>query len=133
MALLSERYAALPRVERAWMNALQVEAQQSLVPFHTKVANGGKCTVRRFSIVLGLLHLAPNSDTEVLRSILATIIGDVALFPSVKPGHALGSLTAEEAKVFARRAEMFVSTAVPGHVDDSGVLRLTFDDGAAAA
>lgn len=67
---------------------------------------------------------------ETLRAVLATVIGDVALFPAVTPGHALGSLGADEAALFARRCEALVSTTIPAHVDDAGVLRLEFDDAA---
>lgn len=127
---LEARYMALPASARAWLKERVTEATQARVPLHLKDHR----TVRRFELVRGLCALAVEvTGDEEIRCILATILGDPAHFPALTLGHLIGSLTAEEAAVFAHRCDVFVNGAVPGVVDEAtGRVVLTFDKGVAA-
>lgn len=61
---------------------------------------------------------------ELLRALLALIIGDTALYPSVKPGHALGSLHAQQAAQFAQLVDLYNGSGLAAWIDDDGHLRL---------
>lgn len=74
--------------------------------------------------------MTPDDLDDTLRHILASILGDVAHFPSVTPGHAVGALSATDAALFARRCEQLVAGDHGQSLDDQGVLRLRFDDAA---
>lgn len=128
MDALKQRYLALPKDGRAWVTALTEQAMQAGVTFHTK----DHPTVRRFEIVRGLTILAEGESSaqdDVARAICASILGDVAHFPSVTVGHVLGSLDATEAARFAARCDVLVTTNdARGSITDDGVLVLAFDD-----
>lgn len=126
---LQRAYEALTPSARAWVKELATQATQAHVSFHAK----GNKTTRRFELLRGLVELAQHGadDDETLRCVLETVIGDVARFPAVPTGHVLGSLGHTEAVLFARRAQAFATSEVPGAVDNDGVLHLSFTEEAA--
>jgi hypothetical protein len=100
---------------RRWVTARVTEAQQHQVSFHL----AGMHTRRRFDIVRGLCTLATvDIDDETTRSIIASILGDAAWYPTITIGHLVGSFCALEATVFADRCGEFVFGTVPGHIDE---------------
>jgi len=117
---LQVRYNGLSAKLHTLVTACATEAMQHGVSFHS---SGGNRTVRRFEILRGLTCLDDQADGDLLRVILAEIIGDVAHFPTVAVGHLLGSLTADEAARFARRADEgpFTITFTPEGVPVLGV------------
>ena len=131
-AVLQARYLSLDPDARSWIQELTTEAMQALVSFHAK----GLRTIRRFEILRGLISLceARADDAETLRCVLASVIGDVAHFPAVTPGHALGSLDATDAAQFAQRAGLMASGEALGSVDEvTGQVVLSFPSLAANA
>jgi len=69
--------------------------------------------------------MTPDPRDELLRALLALIIGDVALFPSVEPGHALGSLDAAQSTQFAQHVDTFNGPdGMAAWIDADGVFRL---------
>ena len=126
MDALKQRYLGLDKASRAWVTVLTEQAQQAAVSFHTK----GHATRRRFEIVRGLTILAETESTcddEIVRAICASILGDVAQFPSVTVGHVVGSLNADEAATFARRCDALAAGEAVGSCDDvTGALMLAF-------
>jgi len=118
--LLQVRYNGLSPKLHTLVTACATEAMQHGVSFHS---SGGNRTVRRFEILRGLCLLDEDADGDLLRVMLAEIIGDVAHFPTVAVGHLLGSLTADEAARFARRADEgpFTVTYTPEGVPVLGV------------
>ena len=132
IAVLQRHYGALDAAGATFIRGLISDATRAAVSFHLK----GNATVRRFEVVRGLVTLAAagTDDTETLRCVLASVIGDVAHYPAVTAGHLVGSLSAGEAAIFARRCDELVSTTVPADVDpDTGTVRLRFADLAAPA
>ena len=127
---LERAYGALDKLASMLIGDLVREAQQGGAPFHLK----GNRTVRRFEIVRGLVHLAPFVDDkgETLRSVLAAIVGDVAHFANVAPGHILGTLGVDEARRFAAVCDEFATGSVPAHVDEA-TGHVVFSFAAAAA
>jgi hypothetical protein len=129
---LETAYHALDAEANAVIRQLVTEAQQGRVPFHLR----GNHTVRRFEIVRGLVAIAPHVETEreTLRCVLAAVVGDVAHFANVTPGHVLGTLSADEAALFARLCDEFVAEQIPTEVDEAtGHVVLRFPSLAAAA
>ena len=64
-------------------------------------------------------------EDELLRAIVALALGtDIALFPGVAPGHALGACDARQAKAFAALVDAFNASGLQGFVDDDGTFRL---------
>ena len=128
MDALKQRYLGLSKVGRAWITALSEQAMQAKVTFHIK----DNQTVRRFEILRGLTILAESdssAEDDIVRAICASILGDVAHFPSVTVGHVLGSLDAIEAARFAARCDVLVSSdQAVGSVTDDGVLVLAFGE-----
>lgn len=106
-AAMIEQFKRLDRPGLDWRSRLVREATRVGVDFQVQT----KRTARRFEINRGLIALAAGSlDTEsdrdeVLRALVsAALDSDAALFPSVTPGHALGSLDAHQAARFAELA-----------------------------
>lgn len=114
MGALEARYSALGAPARAWIKSLTIEAMQAGVSFHAK----GSPTARRYEIIRSLVLLAERDDIESdsLRSWLEPMLGDVAQFPAVTPGHLLGSLSATEAATFSR----FIDGQLTLTIDDNG-------------
>ncbi len=130
-AALERHYAELPAGARSWITQLAKSAQHHGVSFHAKEAR----TVRRFELIRGLVALAlsDSNDDGTLRCVLASVVGDVAHFANVTPGHLVGSLTVDEAAIFARRVDELISSVVEASVTDDGVVVLHFTDLAATA
>ena len=98
IAGVQARYAQLDTAGQSWVRNVTAEAEAAGVGFsakHTKSA-------RRFETLVAVVQLARDgvSDDDV-RELLALIVGDVALFPTVPLGHIIGSLNATEAAQFA--------------------------------
>jgi hypothetical protein len=73
-------------------------------------------------------------EGESLRCILAAVVGDVAHFANVRPGHVLGTLSADEAVLFARLCDEYVAEQIPAEVDEAtGHVVLRFPSLAATA
>ena len=127
---LERHYVELSASARSWITELAKSAQQNGVSFHAKEAR----TVRRFEIIRALVALALSNshDDDTLRAVLASVVGDVANFANVDPGHVLGSMSAGEAAIFARRVDELISSDVPATVDDDGTVVLHFKDEVAA-
>ena len=128
---LERHYSELQPGARSWITQLAKSAQQHGVSFHAKET----WTVRRFELIRALVALAlsDSHDDDTLRAVLASVVGDVAHFPNVTPGHVLGSLDAGEAAIFARRVDELISSDVPATVTDDGVVVLHFTGLAAPA
>lgn len=134
VTVLAARYMTLrPTLRSGWLKELALQAIQAHVPYLLS-GDAGLHTMRRFEITRGLIILVEHdcTDDETLRCILATLIGDCAQFAAVKPGHAVGSLDADQAALFAHRAEAFVAGTIPASVGDDGVVRLHFPEPVAA-
>lgn len=131
IAILEGRYRVLDPAGNSFIRALVVEAQQAQVPFHLR----GNHTLRRFEVLRGLVILATagTDDDETLRCVLASVVGDVAHFANVRPGHVVGSLTAAEAALFALRCDELVTTTVQHTIEACGRLVLHFTDPAVTA
>lgn len=126
---LEQQYMALPDDARKWLAEFARDATQAGVSFHAKEHK----TVRRFELLRALVQLSQSDsvDDDTLRAVLATVIGDVAHFPAVTVGHLIGSLSAGEAEIFARRVDELVTSVVPCSVSPDGVVTLEFSDLAA--
>ena len=93
----------------SWIGELSKQAASALVPFHFKHGDEVRITTRRLWILAGLVRMAnAGHDTDdMLRRLLATTVdADWPLFANVRPGHALGTLDATEAQVFAGLADL---------------------------
>lgn len=118
---LRRRYATLTVDARTWIAALTEQAIQAGVSFHSASSH----TVRRYEIIRGLVALCDGddrfADDDILRGLLELVIGDVAQFPAVTPGAALGSLNVHEAATFARHCDQLVDgdLAVTARLDGS--------------
>jgi hypothetical protein len=106
---LHVRYDAVTDDARQWFGRIVSEAKAAGVPFN---ANGGTRTARRYGLYRGLLAIAESMcfGDGVDRILVALVYGatggdDAVRFANVTPGHALGSLNADEAKAFALLAE----------------------------
>jgi hypothetical protein len=103
---LETQFKALDDGPRKWVTELVRDAQRANVSFHSQ----GNQTVRRFELIRALTLLAPSQpDDETMRALLATVLGDVAWFPSVTVGHLVGSLSAWDAATFAGRCDLLVN------------------------
>lgn len=125
---LQRRYMKLSTEGRCWLAALTEEAMHACVGFHSR----GQRTVRRFEIIRGLVTLAevePGHD-ELLRALVATILGDAARFPAVTVGRAVGTLTASEAALFSHRCDLYVAGEAAMRFDASSAMHLAFDHAA---
>lgn len=140
VAALSKRYLALPdTVRKGWFANLAHEATTGVngygrCPYHLG-GKTGRHSVRRFEITRGLVTLAEQEhiDDDVLRAIVAAIVGDTAWWPTWLPGQVVGQLNAAEATTFAQLCDTFVGTTVPGSISPDGRLVLGFDLAAHAA
>jgi hypothetical protein len=86
-------------------------------------------TMRRFEVMRGVVTVAELVDDQrdTLRCIAASVIGDIAHYPSVPVGHVLGSMNADEASQFAQLCDQYAAGDVTGHVDEtSGHVQLVF-------
>lgn len=115
-------YEALDDASRSWIAELSSEATRHGLTFHTVTRR----TERSYEIARGLVALATAEadQDEILRALLALVIGDVALFPVIHPGHALGSLTAAEAQRFADLVDTFNGPGLAGWIDHDNTFRL---------
>jgi hypothetical protein len=110
---LRRHYEALPKaVLDACYTPVVEDAMRNRVSFHLSKAR----TVRRYEIARGLVVLAQHDtlDEDTLRGLLAAedLLGEVAEFPAVTPGHLVGSLDAERAALFAQRCHALVDGAL---------------------
>lgn len=110
-AKMAEHFLALPNTAKAWAANLQVQAQQNAAGFHARERH----TLRRFEIIRGLIVLAVSEldDDELIRYLVQHVTGDdVAQFPVITPGHALGSLDADEARAFALACDQLAADQI---------------------
>lgn len=110
-AKMAEHFLALPNTAKSWAANLQVEAQQNACGFHARERH----TLRRFEIIRGLIVLAVSEldDDELIRYLVQHVTGDdVAQFPVIAPGHALGSLDADEARAFALACDQLAADQI---------------------
>ena len=113
-------HGTLDAAALSWLHVLRVQAAQHLVDFLLNTRR----TVRRWEITRGLVLLcqASGGSNDVLRGVLALVIGDVAHFASVTPGHLVGSLDVDEAARFAAicrsmaDGELTATVATDGHI-----------------
>ena len=86
--------------------------------------------VPRYFLVDALVTLAEHGEIEeeLVRATLATILGDCAWFPAVTLGHAIGSLGAADAEVFADRCRRLCNEVIPASFTDDARLVLEFGD-----
>lgn len=140
VAALSDRYKALPdAVRKGWLATLANEAITGMNGYgrcpYQLGGKAGRHSVRRFEITRGLIALAEHdqTDDEVLRAIVATIVGDTAWWPTWLLGQVVGQLDAAEATTFAALCDTFVGTTVPASISPDGRLALGFDLAATAA
>jgi hypothetical protein len=128
---LERRYSALADPDHyysynpaaaSWIDFTQADAKHANVSFHIF----GGYTQRRYHLVLGLVILAERGadSDDTVRSIVASIIGDVAFFAGVTTGAVLGSLSAADARIFSARCELLTTTTVDGVVGADGHTRL---------
>lgn len=104
---MEKHFLALDEVTRHYAAELQRQAAHSACGFHAAHAH----TLRRFELIRGLITLGAAGlliddellpDEDLIRYLVHHVTGDdVALFPVIRPGHALGSLDATEAQAFA--------------------------------
>lgn len=116
------RYEALDPAARAWIAGLSSEATRRNVSFHTVTCR----TERSYEIARGLVALATagNDHDELLRALLALVVGDVALFVGIHPGHVLGSLNHVDAELFAGHVDALNQCQLIGYVDSDNTFRL---------
>lgn len=115
-APLKKAHGKLAENSRAWFTRLVKQANEAQVPFQAQACK----TVRRFEIYRGVIALAGylNLDADALdagdEALVALVWAasgndDATRFANVTPGHALGSLDADEAATFARLAVQLVA------------------------
>ena len=98
LATLGDHYYKLPDDAKDWIKTFANEADAAGCPFTTKTAG----TVRRFEIGRALVHLArQQTEHATVRQLVATVIGDHAIFADKPIGHLIGSMSAAEAAQFA--------------------------------
>lgn len=121
-ATLQRHYGDLSNVDHAWLAQLMSEATRRGVTFHAKHIR----SLRVYELYRGLISLcaANGHEDELLRALIALVIGDVALYPGIETGHALGSMNAEQAKAFAQLVDQFNGPGLAGFVDTDGLFRL---------
>lgn len=120
-------YNTLDPAAHKWRSELVNTAMRRNVPFHAQAL----MTERTYMINKGLITFAvsieatsPKDRDELLRALLALVIGDVALYLGVDIGHALGSLDRDMAERFADLVDTFNGPGLAGYLDDTGVFRL---------
>jgi len=121
-ATLQRHYGDLDEAAKTWLAYLIGEATKRGLTFHARHAR----TQRAFELYRGLIFLCEGGgdDDEILRALLAIELGDVALFPAIHPGHAVGALDAAAAQRFADLVVRYNATDLVGMVDDDGIFRL---------
>lgn len=121
-ATLQRHYTALDAAAKSWLAGLITEATKRGLSFHAKHQR----SLRVFELYRGLIFLceAGGDQDELLRALVACVIGDVALFPAIHPGHAVGALDAAGAAAFADLVTRFNNDDLVGRVDDDGTFRL---------
>lgn len=122
-ATMQRHYSDLDDAARSWLAGLIGEATRRNVSFHARHIR----SVRVFELYRALISLcAGGGDSdELLRALLYGVVGDVALFPGVAPGHVVGSLDAAQATELATLVDRFHSGDLTTSVDSDGTLRLT--------
>lgn len=117
-----DEYQALDAASRSWIAELSSKATRQGLSFHTVNCR----TERSYEIARGLVALATAEadNDEMLRALLVLVIGDVALFAGVAPGHALGSLNHLEAKQWADYVDTFNGPGLAAWIDHDGTFRL---------
>lgn len=108
-AAAKAHYARLDPAGKAWIAELIGQAKRRGVTFHAREVR----SVRTFELYRGLIALAAadHDDDEILRALLAGVVGDVALMPGVEPGHVVGSLDWREASRFAALVDAYNAPA----------------------
>ena len=122
-AALQTEHGTLDQQARAWIGALSSQATRAHVGFHAH----GHHTERRYWLIRGLVCLghAHLAEDEVLRALVAVALdSDAPLFPAIAPGHALGSLDATRARLFAESVDAMNTGSLVGHIDSDGCFRL---------
>lgn len=96
---LQRHYGALDAAGRGWIGGLVEESIRGGRSFHA----AGCRTLRRWHLIRGLVLLAERgeTDTDALRELLSSIIGERVTWESVTTGQLLGSLGVEDAARFA--------------------------------
>lgn len=101
---LKALFDTLPPSAIAWRSRLVVDAQRRNVPFHAQEVK----TERGYWLNKAVIALALNEPSDpILRELMAQIVGDVALFPAVTPGHVLGSMGVDEARRLAALVDQY--------------------------
>lgn len=116
----------LPAAAKTWCGRLFTESRDAGVTFHRASAP----TLRRYELYRGLVALAKwfpsgNDDADdVLRALVYAASGgdDATQFANVTPGHALGSLNADEAATFAQLVDRLVAGDIGLTVRPDGVM-----------
>lgn len=119
---LQAHYAALDPAAKAWLAGLISEARRRAVSFHAREVR----SLRTFELYRALISLAEagGDQDELLRALLALVVGDVALHQGIHPGHITGSLGATEAARLAGLVDAFHADALVGAIGDDGVFVL---------
>lgn len=115
-------YQALDPAARSWIGELSSKATRQQLSFHTMTTR----TERSYCIARALVSLCQSgcARDEVLRALLALLVGDVALFVGVHPGHVVGSLNHTEAERLCLLVDAFTADRLIGDVDEAGIYRL---------
>lgn len=121
-AALQQHYEELDDAAKSWLAELISAAMRRNLTFHARQQR----TTRVFELYRALISLAASGgdSDELLRALLALVIGDVAMFPGVEAGHVVGSLGVAEAATLATLVDQFHAGQMISVVDDDGTLRL---------
>ena len=106
-AKIRHEYDTLPGEHRAWINAVSSEATQRNLTFHTR-----RCrTERSYHIAKALITTASgDGNPEIVRHLVASILGDVGYSEHVTVGWLVGSLTDKQAERFAVLADEWATS-----------------------
>lgn len=120
--VLQRHYSDLDAAAKSWLSGLMAEATKRGLTFHARHQR----SLRVFELYRALIFLCETGGDQdvILRALLAIELGDVALFPSIHPGHAVGSLDATAAGRFAELVVRYNANELASTFDDDGVLRL---------
>ena len=101
-AKMRHEYDTLPPEHRAWINELSSQATQRNLTFHTR-----RCqTERSYHIAKALITTASgDGNPEIVRHLVASILGDVGYSEHVTVGWIVGSLDHKQAEQFAQLAD----------------------------